>query len=145
MSRVINAARAIQRGEMAPPGITKLLDMHIVDIEAGRVVMELDVDERMANPMGTLHGGILCDLGDAAMGLAFASTCADDESYATIELTCNFLRPVWKTRLRANAHVVHRGKTIGLTECEILDERQRLIAKLSSTLIVLRGDAAKGR
>ena len=145
MSRVIDAARAIQRGEMQPPGVAKLLNMRFVDVEVGRISMEQDVDERMANPMGTLHGGILCDLGDAAMGLAFASTCEDDESYATIELTCNFLRPVWKTRLRANAHVVHRGHTIGLTECEILDEHQRLIAKLSSTLIVLRGDAAKGR
>ena len=25
-----------------------------------------------ANPMGTLHGGILCDQSDAAMGMAFA-------------------------------------------------------------------------
>jgi acyl-coenzyme A thioesterase PaaI-like protein len=43
--------------------------------------------------MGTLHGGILCDIADAAMGMAFASTLAPDESFTTIELKINFPGP----------------------------------------------------
>jgi acyl-coenzyme A thioesterase PaaI-like protein len=39
-----------------------------------------------ANPMGTLHGGVLCDLADAAMGMAFASTLAPGESFTTMAL-----------------------------------------------------------
>lgn len=145
LSKILRLAEAIKRGELPPPPIAKLLGFRLVDVKVGEAVMELDAGERHANPMGTLHGGVLCDLGDAAMGTAFASTCEDDESYATIELKCNFLRPVWTARLRATGKVVHRGKTIGLAECEVKDERGRLIAKLSSTLTVLRGDAAKGR
>ena len=145
MSKILRLAEAIKRGELPPPPIAKLLGLHLVDVKIGEAIMELAADERHVNPMGTLHGGVLCDLGDAAMGTAFASTCEDDETYATIELKCNFLRPVWTARLHATAKVVHRGKTIGLAECEVKDERGRLIAKLSSTLTVLRGDAAKGR
>ena len=59
-----------------------------------------------ANPMGTLHGGVLCDVADAAMRMAFASTLAADESFTTINLSMNFFRPVWNERLRAEARVI---------------------------------------
>ena len=145
MSKILERIRAVQRGELPPPPIARLLGIQILAADVGKATVALEVDERLANPTGTLHGGILCDLGDAAMGIAFASTCDDGDSYATIELKCNFLRPVWKSRLSANAWMVYRGKTIGLAECEVLDEQQRLIAKLSSTLTVLRSEAARGR
>ncbi len=133
------------RGEAAPPPIASLLGIRLLSVEPGRARMEMKAGKQHANPMGTLHGGVLCDLGDAAMGTAFAATCEDGETYTTLELRCNFLRPVWTALLTASATVVHRGKTIGLTECEITDERGRLIAKLSSTLMVLRDQAAAGR
>ena len=145
MSKLIDRVMAVKRGDVPAPPIAKLLGMRITEVAEGRVTMQLDADARHANPVGTVHGGILCDLGDAAMGTAFATTCEDGDSYATIELKCNFLRPVWESTLTASAWVVYRGKTIGLSECEVRDDRNRLIAKLSSTLTVLRGDAAKGR
>lgn len=145
MAKLFERIRAIQHGDMPMPPIAKLLNMRIAEAAEGRTVMQMPVDRRYANPIGTVHGGILCDLADAAMGTAFATTCEEGDSYATVELKCNFLRPVWEGTLTATAWVVYRGKTIGLAECEVQDDRKRLIAKLSSTLTVLRGDAAKGR
>jgi uncharacterized protein (TIGR00369 family) len=142
---LIEYVRKIQRGEAPAPPIAKFLQMRITQVEEGRVSMQMPIDARYANPAGTLHGGIMCDLGDAAMGTAFATTCEEGESYTTIELKCNYLRPVWSGELTATAWVVSRGKTIGLVECELRDGANRLIAKLSSTLTVLRGEAAKGR
>jgi uncharacterized protein (TIGR00369 family) len=95
--------------------------------------------------MGTLHGGILCDIADAAMGIAFASTLAPDESFTTIELKINFFRPVWEAALKAEGKVVKRGSGVGYVECEITDEKQRLVAKAASTCMVLRGQSAQGR
>ena len=63
--------------------------------------MTLQAGPQHANPMGTLHGGILCDIGDAAMGYAFASTLAEGETFTTIDLRITFLRPVWNALLRA--------------------------------------------
>ena len=145
MPKLIEHIRAIQRGEAPTPPITKLLDMRITEVSDGRVTMQMPIDERYANAIGTLHGGIMCDLADAAMGTAFATTCEVGETYATVELKCNYLRPVWKPMITASAWVVSRGKTMGLAECEVRDDQNRLIAKLSSTLTILRGDAAKGR
>lgn len=95
--------------------------------------------------MGTVHGGILCDIADAAMGLAFASTLDEDQSFTTLELKINFLRPVWGARLLAQARVVSRGKTAGLVECNVTDAGGRLIARASSTCLVLSGKMAEGR
>ena len=100
---------------------------------------------RHANPMGTLHGGILCDIADAAMGMAFASTLEPEESFTTVELKINFLRPIWQARLTAKGRLVQRGRTMGYVECEITDEENRLVAKAASTCTVLRGQKALGR
>ena len=128
-----------------PPPIAELLGMRYVSSGDGKAVIELDVTERHANPMGTLHGGVLCDLADLAMGAAFASTLAEGESFTTLELKINFLKPVWNAHLVAAAHVVTRGRMVGLVECDVTDERGALVARVSSTCLTLRGEQAAGR
>jgi uncharacterized protein (TIGR00369 family) len=125
--------------------IARLIGFKAEEIGEGRAVVTLAAGPQHANPMGTLHGGILCDIGDAAMGMAFASTLAPDESFTTIELKMNFFRPVWQAQLRAEGTVVQRGRTIGYVECAITDEQSRVIAKATSTCMVLRGQMAAGR
>src|SRR5690349_24891204 len=137
------AQRMIDAGQQAP--IFKLLGARLVGIGDGRAQVELEVDERLANPMGTLHGGILCDIADAAMGIAYASTLGIEESFTTLELKINFLKPIWSAKLRADGRVVKRGRTIGLTECDITDEMGSLVARASSTCMTLRGNDAAGR
>jgi len=61
--------------------------------------MTMKTSHRHANPMGTLHGGVICDLADAAMGMAFATTLEDDESFTTLDLTAKFFKPVWNAQL----------------------------------------------
>jgi uncharacterized protein (TIGR00369 family) len=131
--------------EQFPAPIGKLLGLKLLQAENGTAVIEFVADERHANPMGTLTGGVSSLIADAAMGFAYATTLAADESFAAVELKINFLRPVWKATLRANARVVHAGKLVGLVECDILDERQRLVARASCTCMTLRGQLAEGR
>ena len=125
--------------------IARLIGFEAKEIADGHAVVTLAAGQQHANPMGTLHGGVLCDIADAAMGMAFASTLAPDESFTTIELKINFFRPVWKAHLRAQGKVVRRGSTVGYVECEITDEDGRLVAKAASTCMALRGERAKGR
>jgi uncharacterized protein (TIGR00369 family) len=128
-----------------PPPVAELIGLEAVGIENGAAIMELQADERHANPMGTIHGGILCDLADAAMGMAYFSQLEQGESFTTLELKINYLRPFWTGRLIAHGRVVHRGRTVGMTECDVVDDQGRLIAKATSTCLTLRGDAAAGR
>jgi uncharacterized protein (TIGR00369 family) len=131
--------------EEFPAPIGRLLDLTLIRNGTGRATIEFEADDRYANPMGTLHGGVLCDIADAAMGAAYLSTLAEGESFTTIELKINFLWPVWRGKLRAEARIVQSGETIGMVECNILDAQQRLVARASSTCMTLRGRLAEGR
>jgi uncharacterized protein (TIGR00369 family) len=57
-----------------------------------------------------LHGGIYCDLADAAMGYAFAATLGEDATFTTVELKINFFRPVRQGKLTAEAKVIKEGR-----------------------------------
>jgi uncharacterized protein (TIGR00369 family) len=122
--------------------VARLIGFEAKDVADGRATVVLAAGPQHANPMGTLHGGILCDIADAAMGMAFASTLAQEESFTTVELKINFFRPVWQAQLRAQGMVVRRGQTIGYVECTITDEQSRLVAKAASTCMVLRDQKA---
>ena len=87
----------------------------------GHAVFEMETDERHHNPMGTLHGGVYCDLADAAMGYAYAGTLGEGESFTTVELKINFFRAVRKATLTAEARVVKAGNTLGYVECDVKD------------------------
>jgi len=128
-----------------PPPVAELIGLELLSAGGGESEFGLDAGRRHANPMGTVHGGILCDLADAAMGVAFASTLDEGQTFTTIELKINFLRPVWEGRLTARGRVVSRGRTVGLTECDVLDAEGRLVARATSTCMTLSGDAAAGR
>ena len=84
--------------------IARLIGFEAKDIADGRATVVLAAGPQHANPMGTLHGGVLCDIADAAMGLAFASTLAPEESFTTVELKINFFRPVWQAQLKAEGN-----------------------------------------
>ena len=128
-----------------PPPVAELIGFEVISGGNGQCTMKLGAQGRHSNPMGTLHGGILCDLVDGAMGMAFFSTLEPGESFTTLELKINFLRPFWTGRLVARGRVVSRGRTVGMAECDVVDDQGRLIARASSTCLALRGEAAEGR
>jgi len=134
-----------ERAKANNVAVARLIGFEAKDVADGHATVTLSAGPQHANPMGTLHGGILCDIADAAMGLAFASTLAPEETLTTVELKINFFRPVWRERLRAEGTVVQRGQTMGYVECTITDEENRLVAKAASTCMVLRGQKAAGR
>ena len=128
-----------------PPPVAELIGIEVVEAGGGACTMSMEAGEQHSNPMGTIHGGILCDLADAAMGMAFFSTLEDGDSFTTLELKINYLRPFWTGKLFAHGSVISRGKSVGLTECRVVDDQERLIAHATSTCMALRGDAAEGR
>ena len=145
MATIYEALQKQARGDAPPPPVGQLIGFRLAAIEPGRATVEFTSDERHRNPMGSLHGGILCDIADAAMGMAYASTLGDGETFTTIEMKINFLKPVWNAKLMAVGHIVKQGRTVGLVECDVTDEKGSLVARASSTCMTLRGEMAKGR
>lgn len=136
----------VMEGELPPPPVAQLVGIRMVSGGDGAAVAELQADPRRhANPMGTLHGGVLCDLGDLTMGIALGSTLQPGESFTTLELKINFFKPVWTSRLTATAHIVKRTRATAYLECDVNDEGGSLVARLGSTCMVLSGERAAGR
>jgi uncharacterized protein (TIGR00369 family) len=135
----------IERALTSKIPIAELIGFGVEEIGGWRAVASLRSGPQHANPMGTLHGGVLCDLADAAMGMAFVTTLAPDESSTTVELSINFFRPVWQTVLRAEGRVINRRRNVGYVECDVTDQEGKHVAKARSTLFVLRGDHATKR
>jgi uncharacterized protein (TIGR00369 family) len=129
-----------------PPAIARTLGFDVIDTGERNATIEIVTDlERHANPMGTVHGGVLCDIADAAIGTAHATGLGEGESFTSLDLQINFFRPVWNDRLRAVAKPVHIGKTVSRYVCDILNTDGKLVAQVTSTVMTLRGEKASGR
>jgi len=129
-----------------PPPITATLGFQLVAIDENGATLEMRTDpSRHANPMGTIHGGVLCDLADAAIGTAHVVTLKDDESFTSVDLRINFFRPLWEATITARATAVHRGRTTSYYECRITREDGKLVAVVTSTVMTLRGEQSVGR
>ena len=129
-----------------PTAISQTLEMRIMAVDYGEATVAIDADpEKHGNQQGTTHGGLICELADAAIGTAHSTLMSEGDSFATVEFKINFFRPVWKTTLRAIAKPRHCGKTLVYYQCDIIDSDDKLIATVSSTVINLHGEKAKGR
>lgn len=129
-----------------PTAISKTLKMEIVEIDLGKATVQINADDQIhGNQQGTIHGGLLCELADAAIGTAHSTIVSDEETFTSLEFKINFFRPVWKDTLRAIAFPVQSGKTITVYSCAIKNTEGKTIALASSTVMTLRGEKAKGR
>lgn len=123
-----------------------MLGFRVTEIDEGYACLELDADSIIhGNQQGTVHGGLLSELADAAMGTAHSSLIGNGETFTSIDLRVSFFRPVWKSVLKAVAKPVQRGKTITHYQCEILREDGKQVALATGTFMTLRGLAAEGR
>ena len=145
MTKMLDRLEQLVRGEIPPPPIAKLIGFDLISVQPGEAVIQFEATEAHANPMGTLHGGVLCDIADAAMGIAYSANLAEGESFTTLELKINFLKPIWKARLRAVGRVLKQGYTVGLVECDVTDEKGSLVAHATSTCLTLGDAQADGR
>ena len=93
----------------------------------------------MHNLSGTMHGGIMGDIADAAMGIALATTLKPEEDFTTIEFKMSFLRPHVKGLLRAAGRLAKRGRRVTFTEATLTNQEGEVVAKSSGTCLMMQG------
>jgi uncharacterized protein (TIGR00369 family) len=135
----------LNAGTVPKSSIESLLGVERVGIEDGKATLNLMVSKKHHNPMGTLHGGVLCDLADLAMGFALVSKLDEGELFTTIELKQNFLKPIWEGLLRAEGEVIKRGKKTALLACRVYDEKGSLVSYTTSTCMIIEGELGSNR
>jgi uncharacterized protein (TIGR00369 family) len=103
------------------------------------VVFGCELDESAYNPIGVIHGGLVCTLLDSVAGCALHSTLPAAKGYASIEIKVNYLKAVRLSSkvLTATGTVVKAGSRIGFTEGVVTDASGATVATASSTLMII--------
>ncbi|WP_084647178.1 PaaI family thioesterase [Parafrankia discariae] len=134
--------RAMVDGTVPPPPISRVFDFRPVTAEVGDVVFTCEPDESAYNPIGLVHGGLVCTLLDTAAGCAVHTTLAVGVAYTSLEIKVNYVRPVQVLPGRVNTLTVHGwvtrpGRRAAFAECDVRDAQGRVVATASSTCLVM--------
>jgi uncharacterized protein (TIGR00369 family) len=115
------------------------LKMRARSLDAAQVELEIDWADELCTSNGLLHGGVLMALADSAGGACAAANLPTEAiGTSTIESKTNFLGAVRSGTVRAIARPLHVGSTTIVVETEMRDDRDRLVAKVTQTQVVLR-------
>jgi uncharacterized protein (TIGR00369 family) len=133
--------RAILDGALPGPPIAHLVGMRMVSISEGDAVFACTPDESVYNPVGSVHGGLVCTLLDSAAGCAVHSTLPAGVAYTSIEIKVNYLRgihlqPGRPTELTAHGWVTKPGRRVAFAEGDVRDADGTLLATASSACLV---------
>jgi len=128
--------RAVRARVHAGPGGRE--DPAAAHRERGLAQFECVPDESAYNPIGVVHGGLVCTLADSVAGCAVHTTLDAGIGYTSIDITVNYLRPVTvdSGTLVAVGRVTKPGRRVALAAAEIHDGAGRLVATASSNCLV---------
>jgi uncharacterized protein (TIGR00369 family) len=127
--------QAIIDGTLPSPPISELIGFHLIEAENGRAAFEGIPEFRHYNPIGTVHAGFAATLLDSALGCAIFSTLHKGDTWTTLELKLNLVRPLTKVTgpVRAEGRVIHRGRTVATSEGDLKDRAGKLYAHATTT------------
>lgn len=115
----------------------ELIGLSFSKLEEGRSECHLHIEEKLLNPYGVVHGGVIYSLADTAMGGALYSLMSEDERCVTVEMKVAYFLPVTSGSLECTAEVVHRGRKLGFVEADVRNGG-RDVAKASATFSIFK-------
>jgi uncharacterized protein (TIGR00369 family) len=125
-------------GRLPAPPMAETLGFMIVAVEKGRVIFEGTPQHRHYNPIGAVHGGFAMTLLDSALGCAVHTMLDKGETYTTLEIKVNMVRPLTKDTglVRAEGRVLHRGRAVATADGEVKDASGKLYAHATTTCMI---------
>jgi uncharacterized protein (TIGR00369 family) len=108
----------------------------LVSAAPGRAVVRMRVGERHKQLHGVVHGGVLAALADTAGGLATYMALPRGTRVATVEMKINYLEPVKKGTIVAEARVLRQGRNLAVVDCDLRDKKKQLVGKALMTFSI---------
>jgi uncharacterized protein (TIGR00369 family) len=130
--------KALIDGTVPAPPIAQTLGFDLVAASEGKATFEVVPKLAHYNPIGVVHGGLAMTLLDSALGCAVMTTLAKGEGYTTLEIKVNLTRALTKDTglVRANARMIHRGRTTATAEADLRDVKGTLYAHATTTCMI---------
>ncbi len=130
--------RAIMTGELPAAPIAALFGTRPVRVEPGSVTFACTPDESAYNPIGVVHGGLVCTLLDSVVGCAVHTTLPAGTGYTSTSLTVNYLRAVTHEsgELHAEGHVTKAGRRMAFADATVVDGQGKIVATATGSCLV---------
>ena len=127
----------IKDGEIPNPPIANIIPMKPIVVEEGKVVFEAKASREHTNPSGTVHGGFLATLIDAASSCAVHTLLEKGEYYNTIDLNVKMIRPIpFDTEIYGEGMTINRSKNVGTANCIVKDRDGKVYGYGSVTCLI---------
>ena len=135
----IEYLRRIVSGEYAPLPIGETLGFRIAAVEPGKVTVRGRPDARSLNLINTIHGGWAAAVLDTAMALSNLSMLAEGQSFTTLDVRVNYIRPITLETgdVAAEGSVINAGRRVAYCEAKLLDSAGKLLAHGTGTCLIL--------
>jgi uncharacterized protein (TIGR00369 family) len=142
----IDFLEAMRSGVLPPPPIGSVLGFTMEELEIGQVVFSCTPDESLYNPIGMVHGGLVCTLADTVVGCAVHTTLEAGLTYTSIDLSVSYLRPVTSVSgaLRATGRVTKPGRRVAFADAEIIDGEGKVVATATGSCLVMEVPRTEG-
>jgi uncharacterized protein (TIGR00369 family) len=114
-----------------------LLGVEVVEVNADKVVMQVEVGPKVHQPYGILHGGVSALLAESAASFGGAMNVQPDQIVVGTELNCSHLRSMAGGILTATATPVRVGRRVQVWAIDLTDQDGRQICVARCTLQVL--------
>jgi uncharacterized protein (TIGR00369 family) len=135
----------VVRASFSKQGMLGQLGAWMVDVQPGRVTIELPFSGKVTQQQGLFHGACIGAIGDSAGGYAALTLMPEGSEVVSIEYKINFVRPATGKLLRAEGHVLRAGKSVTVSRIDVSaiddDGKSGLVAVLQATF--MRVDGAK--
>ncbi len=113
----------------------ELIGLKFTELQEGRSRCVLEVNEKLFNPHGVLHGGVVYSMADTGMGAALYSLLDEDELCTTVEVKISYFKALTDGTLVCDTRVINKTRRIAVLESEIRNDQQ-LTAKASGTFYI---------
>ena len=126
-------------GEYANLPIGDHLGFRVAAVEPGKVTLRGRPDERSYNLLKSVHGGWTAAVLDTAMALSNLTLLAADQSFTTLDIRINYLRPITLETGEVTAHgaVIQSGRRVAYCEARLVDGAGKLLAHGTGSLLIL--------
>lgn len=120
----------IVEGKYPAPPISAVLNFALTEVADGRAVFRGVPNANHLNPLGGVHGGWAATIMDSALACSVQTTLRIGEAYTTAEFKVNLTRPITPGtgEVVCEGRVVHRGRTLAVSEATLKDKDGKLLA-----------------
>lgn len=98
----------------------------VTDVEPESAVVEAELRPESLNPLGMAHGGFVYSMCDVAAGVIIAQYA---DKFVTLSGNLCFMRPSKGKKLRCEARIIKRGRTVNVVETSVFDDSGAVTAK----------------